>query len=133
MMGFEFKLSEAQTQNYWNLPEAIELICKIEEIAPEFGCHVALTGGLLYKGGKDRKDADILFYRIRQIKDIDIPGLLKALSERLGIQFGRHYGWLYKAKYQGGVVDLFFPENYPDADARYPEYNRCRTEPLELR
>jgi len=61
------------------------LICRlIESIAPNYGCHVALTGGTLYKSG-DRKDVDILFYRIRQVDKIDYDGLFKGLEE-IGIK-----------------------------------------------
>ena len=35
----------------WNIDDAINLIVKIEELAPKYGCHVALTGGVLYKVG----------------------------------------------------------------------------------
>src|ERR1035437_5571090 len=54
----------------WTQTEAIELCVKVEAICPKYGCHVALTGGLLYKQGK-RKDCDLLFYRIRQVEQID--------------------------------------------------------------
>ena len=49
----------------WTQQHAIELCKRIESVCPRYGCHVALTGGLLYKDGP-RKDCDILFYRIRQ-------------------------------------------------------------------
>lgn len=42
----------------WTQKEAIELCVKIEAICPKYGCHVALTGGLLYKEG-ERKDRGI--------------------------------------------------------------------------
>ena len=51
---------------FWTQEEAIALCKKIESIVPLAGCHVALTGGCLYRDGH-RKDLDILFYRIRQI------------------------------------------------------------------
>lgn len=41
----------------WTQREAIDLCIKLERIAPAFGAHVALTGGLLYKSGQ-RKDCD---------------------------------------------------------------------------
>jgi hypothetical protein len=85
------------------------LICReIEQVAPDFGCHVALTGGCLYKDGK-RKDLDILFYRIRQVKGIDKEGLFKAL-EKLGISDISGFGWLHKAKKGKHSIDMFFPE-----------------------
>ena len=41
----------------WTQAEAIDLCREIEKGCPQFGCHVALTGGLLYKDGP-RKDCD---------------------------------------------------------------------------
>ena len=35
----------------WTTAEAIALCREIEAICPAFGCHIALTGGLLYKEG----------------------------------------------------------------------------------
>lgn len=35
--------------NYWTQQEAVDLCVIIESVCVEFGCHVALTGGLLYK------------------------------------------------------------------------------------
>lgn len=45
---------------FWTQAEAIALCREIEQICPRFGCHVALTGGCLYKDGP-RKDADLLY------------------------------------------------------------------------
>lgn len=99
----------------WKQADAIALARKIEEICPEFGCHVALTGGLLYKDG-NRKDADLLFYRIRQVEQIDRAGLFHALEERLGMTGWRGFGWCVKAEYQGKPIDCFFP----DEEGEYP-------------
>ena len=65
----------------WNLKEGVELCRQIEEICPQYGCHVALTGGTLYKDG-ERKDLDLLIYRIRQCESIDYSGLYAALEEK---------------------------------------------------
>jgi hypothetical protein len=46
----------------WTQAEAIELCRKIEPIVSQFGCHIALTGGVLYKDGP-RKDCDLIVYR----------------------------------------------------------------------
>lgn len=81
----------------------------IEAICPKFGCHVGLTGGLLYKSG-DRKDADILFYRIRQVTEIDVDGLMEALAADLAIVPSDDHGWCYKATWHGKPIDFFFPE-----------------------
>jgi hypothetical protein len=102
----------------WKQADAIALCERIEKVCPEYGCHVALTGGLLYKPGL-RKDADILFYRIRQVPQIDVDGLMAALIG-IGIQPGDDFGWCLKATYEGKPIDFFFPERegdeYPTAD-----------------
>lgn len=93
----------------WLLADAVALARCIEAIAPKYGAHVALTGGTLYKDGY-RKDADFLFYRIRQVAEIDRDGLLYALQE-LGLVIGKRFGWVQKATYQGKPIDLFFPDH----------------------
>lgn len=92
----------------WTQDEAIELCKAIEAVCPPFGCHVALTGGLLYRAGP-RKDCDILFYRIRQTKQIDMDGLLAALV-KIGMEKPHGWGWCYKSKLLGKSIDCFFPE-----------------------
>lgn len=81
----------------------------VEPVAYNHGGHVALTGGCLFKDGK-RKDIDLLFYRIRQVPEIDETGLLKDLEE-LGFTIGERYGWVVKSTWEGYNVDLFFPES----------------------
>lgn len=98
--------------NLWTQAEALDLCRRIEDFCPTFGCHVALTGGLLYKDGP-RKDADILFYRIRQVEKIDVDGLLSALS-RVGVAKTSGFGFVHKAEFNGKNVDLFFPESTGD-------------------
>lgn len=98
----------SENKNVWIQDAAIELCRKVEAVCPAFGCHVALTGGLLYKNGS-RKDADLLFYRIRQQKEIDMTGLWKIL-EHTGLKKLGGWGWCYKAEYEGKPVDCFFPE-----------------------
>lgn len=102
----------------WTQAQAIDLCRKIEAFAPKYGCHVALTGGTLYHYG-ERKDADILFYRIRQVNEIDVDGLMLALAE-IGVWRGPDYGWCQKATYEGRNIDFFFPERpgteYPGAN-----------------
>lgn len=97
----------------WSYYEAVEVCRSIEAICPAFGCHVALTGGLLYKTGR-RKDADILFYRVRQVADIDVAGLFDAL-ERIGIRrVSAADAWVVKALWAAPdgdkPIDFFFPE-----------------------
>lgn len=92
----------------WTQQEAIALCKQIEPLCPQFGCHVALTGGLLYKEGT-RKDCDLLFYRIRQNSRIDKVGLFNALLA-VEVQHARGHGWIHKCLWRGKGVDCFFPE-----------------------
>lgn len=92
----------------WTQAEALALCVAVEKVCPAFGCHVALTGGLLYKEGA-RKDCDLLFYRIRQVKEIDQTGLWGAL-DKIGLSKVSGFGWCHKAKFLGKSVDCFFPE-----------------------
>lgn len=97
----------------WTQQEAIALCTQIEAVCPPFGCHVALTGGLLYKQG-ERKDADIMLYRIRQVEEINLAGLWEEM-EKLGVVRTSEevpYGesWCIKATYNGKSIDFFFPE-----------------------
>lgn len=102
----------------WTQSEALALCVLVEQVAPDCGCHVALTGGLLYKDGP-RKDCDLLFYRIRQEPTINMDALWLAL-EAIGIELQSGFGWVYKAAYQGKNIDCFFPESpggeYTDAE-----------------
>jgi hypothetical protein len=93
---------------YWTLAQAVEVCRQVEAICPAFGCHVALTGGTLYKDGA-RKDLDLLFYRIRQVDEIDQDGLFAALAT-IGIEQERGFGWCFKATMNGKKIDCFFPE-----------------------
>lgn len=111
--------------NRWTQAQAIDLCVKVESICQEFGCHVALTGWLLYKFG-ERKDCDILFYRIRQRSEIDMDGLWPAL-ERIGFVKVSGFGWCYKATYEGKAVDCFFPE---EQSGEYPQPEDAK--PLEV-
>ena len=88
--------------------DAVSICIKLESFAPLFGCHVALTGGTLYKPG-ERKDIDILFYRIRQIDKIDKNGLFSAMKN-VGFSDVTWFGWCHKTKFDGFNIDLFFPE-----------------------
>lgn len=115
----------------WTQLQAIELCRLIEAICPQFNCHVALTGGLLYKAG-ERKDCDILFYSVRGTK-IDKDGLRLALIE-IGFDTFIDYGFVQKSKYQGKPVDVFFPEHpvsdpkdYPKGKERDPDQERDKS------
>lgn len=101
----------------WTQADAINIARRIEGIAPEFGYHVALTGGCLYKDGP-RKDCDIVFYRVRQLPG-DRAGLLGALP-RLSIKVTAEHGWVVKAELDGlRSMDLFFPEHPAGDGADY--------------
>lgn len=101
----------------WTLHSAAAFCRIIEQFAPNYGCHVALTGGALYKDGP-RKDCDILFYRIRQAQQIDIDGLKRCLAG-IGVEILGEHGWVHKAKFLGQGVDMFFPEDYPEICESY--------------
>lgn len=93
----------------WDNAAAMALCVALEAIAPTYGAHVALTGGCLYKTGT-RKDCDILFYRIRQVEEIDVTGLLAAARDGCGVEIVKDAGWCVKARHLGRGVDFFFPE-----------------------
>lgn len=98
------------TSKFWKQADAIKMCRLLESVAPAYGCHVALTGGCLYKDGP-RKDADVIFYRIRQVENIDVASLLGHL-EALGFAIMDDTGWRVSVVYKGGVVDLLFPERF---------------------
>lgn len=118
LIGTEHRPFVRQTPTEWTLETALPLIREVETICPRFGCHVALTGGTLYKDGM-RKDLDLLFYRVRQVEKIDEQGLLDALSSELGIEVVATFGWVTKATYVLRKLDLFFPDR---ADAQGDQY-----------
>lgn len=95
----------------WTLSDAVALCREVEKICPVFGCHVALTGGCLYKDG-GRKDCDLIFYRIRQ-RDIDYAALWAALREigLMRVESFPYPAWCCKALYNGRNVDCLFPES----------------------
>lgn len=111
---------------YWTLNAAVALCREVEAICPPFGCHVALTGGCLYKDGW-RKDCDLLFYRIRQVDEIDKLGLFEALK-RIGVNVKSGFGWCHKATWMDThPIDLFFPEEdgeYPPVAEPDPDHRR---------
>lgn len=90
------------------LLDAITLCRMIEPIAELCDGHVALTGGTLYKDG-DRKDLDILIYRVRQVDKFDWDKFMR-LSTVYGIVWGKDHGWCKKATWQGHHIDFFDPD-----------------------
>lgn len=104
----------------WTQADAIELCVQLEAIAPKFGCHVGLTGGTLYKVG-ERKDCDVLLYRIRQ-QPMDLPGLWTALCAA-GITVQHDFGFCVKAKYGERRIDFLIPETTEGGDYQGPNTN----------
>jgi len=100
----------------WSRQDAITLCIAIEQISPTYGCHVALTGGLLYKTGP-RKDADIVLYRIRQVEQIDFDGLFRALKDELSIEQLEDHGFCKKAIYEGREIDFLCPDVVQELDS----------------
>lgn len=97
----------------WTQQEAIDMCKKLELITPQFGLHVALTGGCLYKEGL-RKDLDIVLYRIRQCETPDFVNMWKELLNH-GIEYLCDYGFCIKANYGNKQIDFFWPES-PDGE-----------------
>lgn len=93
----------------WSRDEAVALCRMIEQIAPKFGAHVALTGGCLYKDGV-RKDCDVVLYRIRQRDEIEMEKLFAALRAALGIEIVKECGFVIKARQGTNPVDFLVPE-----------------------
>lgn len=110
----------------WIRVEAVALCKAIHEIpSQDFNCHVALTGGLLYKDGP-RKDCDLVIYQRGDTdgvrKPIDWVGLWAAL-EKIGLCLTHDYGYVKKCVYQGRTVDILDPTQdagtYGGQDDRY--------------
>jgi hypothetical protein len=101
----------------WTLQDAVEMCRAIEAVCPRYGCHVGLTGGTLYKDGS-RKDADIIFYRIRQAPGIETGDLFAGLEE-IGLKRLSGLGWCVKASWNGKPVDCFFPEEQGEYDPNH--------------
>lgn len=92
----------------WTLNEAIDICKEIEIISPKFGCHIGLTGGVLYKEGS-RKDLDLILYRIRQTPVIAFEELFLEM-EKIGIKKVSGFGFCIKAEYKDKKIDFLCPE-----------------------
>lgn len=107
----------------WTLAMAVDVCTQIEAICPQYGCHVGLTGGVLYKIG-ERKDLDVIFYKIRQEPTIRMIPLLPALYHEMGMRTKKNAYWCQKLEfaetwpYEGLKVDAFFPELFENG--KYP-------------
>lgn len=91
-----------------NQAAAIELCMHLEDIAPEFGGHVALTGGCLYKHG-ERKDVDIMIYRSTDEPPFRWDAFFKRAKEVLGIELVHDFGFCKKARMGEITIDFFDP------------------------
>lgn len=100
--------------------EALTLCRLVEAIAPLYGAHVGLTGGCLYKDG-ERKDIDLVLYRIRQVEKMDLDGLFKAFEESIGLVVTKRHGFVNKATWRAFSVDLLIPENPDFHEKDYPQ------------
>lgn len=103
-----------------NLLDASDICRDIHAAIVDLDCHVALTGGTLYKDG-NRKDVDVLFYRVRQKAHPPRESILAALRG-IGFIIGKEYNWCTKSTYKGIDVDLFFPELSPEIAPASEEY-----------
>lgn len=102
----------ADTHNYWPQKEALALCAELERFAPSCGCHVALTGGLLYKTGL-RKNCDIVLYRIRQAAAIDYERFFTAIQS-IGVFKISSFGFCHKGIAHGKLIDFLSPEEEGD-------------------
>lgn len=103
----------------WIQQDAVSLCQLLEPVAARNRCHVALTGGLLYKDGP-RKDCDIVVYfEGRKPSDdavatfsacVDRPALLNDFWTSCQLQPMDIYTRVVKCLYRGKPVDLLFPE-----------------------
>jgi hypothetical protein len=93
----------------WDALSAQNLAREIEEIAPKYGYHVALTGGCLYKDGP-RKDVDLLIYPIDgAVGTADQAGFLIGINKLITIT--NQNGSVMKGETTAGwPVDLMFPD-----------------------
>ena len=115
----------------WTRQEAVELCILLEPIAAKFECHIALTGGLLYKEGPCRKDCDIIIYRAGLPSPAARRGTffeavnrnaLLAAFEKEGVIVQRIYNRVVKATYKHLRTDLPKPVDFifPECDGAYP-------------
>ncbi len=94
-----------------DLNKAVALCTEIEQFAPDYGAHIGLTGGYIYKLGS-RKDLDIVVYRIRNKPEIDVIGFINRLN-KMGFSFPIFLPeqFVIKASFNRFPVDFLFPEN----------------------
>jgi hypothetical protein len=88
--------------------KAIALCMQLEEAAPMFGGHVALTGGCLYKTG-ERKDVDIMIYRSTDEPPFKWDEFFAEIKLTLGIELVHDFGFCKKARMGEHTIDFFDP------------------------
>jgi hypothetical protein len=101
----------------WLQHEAIDFAAHVENYAEDYGAHIALTGGCLYKSGP-RKDLDLVVYRIRQVVDIDRVGFFERLERCISgfVLVTRKPHFCMKAMLNGKEIDFLFPETENGGD-----------------
>ena len=92
----------------WTKTNALAFCRDAEQFAAPANCHVALTGGCLYRHGP-RRDLDIVFYRHGGICEIDKAALFAGLHNS-GVRRISGSGWRYVGYHRlFGQVDFLFP------------------------
>lgn len=100
----------------YDLATGAAICTLIESVCVKHGFHVALTGGCLYGEG-GRKDVDLIFYRIRQVKqqDIKMDAFWVDMKNALDIWLIEDHGFVKKAEMGTGTdkipLDCMFPED----------------------
>lgn len=110
----------------WDFVRAKQLCTRLAQKAPNYGCHIALTGGCLYKE-EFRKDLDIVLYRIRQVDKIDWKGLFDFFKTE-NIDIVRNCGFVKKAIYKNNLSAKAIMRSI---DFLYPEYSGGDDCPIE--
>lgn len=103
----------------WDHDLAVKVCTQTENMAPQHGYHVGLTGGCLYKTGP-RKDLDIILYPVLA-KDQEPDELFRRLKTALTIQVLKgnpECDFVVKTKTRSGMaIDFLFPANPYDEEA----------------
>lgn len=95
--------------NAWTLREAVELCKLLEVVIPEAGFHIALTGGLLHKEGR-QANCDLLFYQIRGVQpNYEILWKYLTVAGVIRLPEDSYNGFVVRATYRGKAVDCLFP------------------------
>jgi hypothetical protein len=100
---------EEEPMTTYTLSHGVWICTLIESVAPRFGFHTGLTGGVLYKDGP-RKDIDVVLY-VRGSEEAapDKAGLLIALVAETPLTIVEDFGYVVKAQCGDMPVDLLFP------------------------